>query len=122
MEITYSSDGEGELTHGVESVGASINELFNEFRNLSSSSPFLRETLGLFSSRDFSSQKQPKESFGQRLRSSRSRGELLLTFRDGQSSESDTLIGIEDGSFPNEALDVRTMLPTSKDSEERKRW
>jgi hypothetical protein len=44
-------------------------------------------------------------TFGQRLLSTGGFGEKLLAFWDRLSSESDTLLGIEDGPLPDERLD-----------------
>lgn len=98
----------------MQGVGASVNELLDEFGNGSSGSPFLRETLGLLGSRNFSSDEQPEESLGKGLGSTRSSGQLLLALGDGLASESDTLLGVKDGSFPNEALVVSGSYKSSK--------
>ena len=40
-EKTYRCDGQGELRHGVQCVGASVNQLLDEFGKFGSSCPFL---------------------------------------------------------------------------------
>lgn len=103
---TYSVNGDGELSHGVESVGASVDQLLNELGDGSPGSPLLGETLDLLVGRDLTSQKQPEESFRQGLGTTRSSGELLLALGDGQATESDTLVGVENGTLPDKALDT----------------
>ena len=101
---TYRSDSEGELTHRVESRRASVDELLNELGDLGTGGPFLGETLDLLLCRDLSSKEKPEESLRERLGSTWSGGKLSLALGDGESSESDTLVGVEDGAFPDEAL------------------
>lgn len=100
----------------MEGVGASVNELLDELGDLGSGGPFLREALDLLGGRDLSGEEEPEERFGQRLRSTRGGRELLLTFRDGEASESDTLIGVKDGSLPDQALTLARARskPTTK--------
>jgi len=54
-KATHSGDGQRELRHGMKGVRTSVNELFDEFRDLRSSCPFLRKTFNLFIGRYFSS-------------------------------------------------------------------
>lgn len=104
--VVKSVNGDGELSHGVESVGASVDQLLNELGDGSPGSPLLGETLDLLVGRDLTSQKQPEESFRQGLGTTRSSGELLLALGDGQATESDTLVGVENGTLPDKALDT----------------
>jgi hypothetical protein len=85
----------------VKGVWASIDQFLNKLGDLGSGSPFLGKTLDLVGSWDLSSEEQPEQSFWQWLRSTWGGGELGLTFRDGLSSESDTLVGIQNRSFPD---------------------
>jgi hypothetical protein len=45
-------------------------------------------------------------TFRKRLLATGSLGEDLLALRDGLSTESDTLLGVEDGTLPDEGLDA----------------
>lgn len=45
-------------------------------------------------------------TFGQRLLATRGLGQKLLALRNGLATETDTLLGVEDGTFPDEALDA----------------
>lgn len=103
--ITHGSDGQGELRHGVEGVGATVNQLLNKLGKGGPGSPLGRERLDLLLGRDLTGDQKPEESLGEGLSTAGGSRELLLALRDGESSESDTLIGIEDGSLPNETLD-----------------
>jgi len=93
----------------VKGVWAPINQLLYKFGDLGTSRPFLRKSLGLFLGRDFSSEQQPEKTFGQWFVPAWRFRELFLTFRDGQVSETDTFVGIQDGSFPDQALLISTI-------------
>lgn len=111
---THSSHSQRELAHRVKSVRAPVNQLLHELWDLGSSSPLLRETLGLLGSGDLSSKEQPEETLWEGLRASRSSGELSLALGDGEATESDTLVGVQDGTFPDEALEsIRLSLLAS---------
>lgn len=99
-------NGDGELGHGVESVRASVDQFLNELGDGSPGSPFLRKTLDLLVGRDLTSQEQPEKGLRQGLGTSGSRGELLLTLGNSQATESNTLVGVEDGTLPYKALDA----------------
>ena len=88
----------------MESRGASIDELLNELGDFGTGGPFLGETLDLLLCRDLSSEEKPEESLREGLGSTWGGGKLSLALGDGESSESDTLVGVEDGTFPDEAL------------------
>lgn len=45
--VLKSSDGEGELSHGVEGVGAAVNELLDEFGDIGAGSPLSGEVADL---------------------------------------------------------------------------
>jgi len=76
-------DSKRELRHGVESLGTTVNEFLNEFRNIRTSSPFSRERLNLIVSRDFTGNEQPEKRFGKRFTTIFSTRKDLLTIRDG---------------------------------------
>jgi hypothetical protein len=97
IRTTYSSNSKGELRHGVEGVGASVDQLLDELGDLGTSSPLLGKTLDLLRGRDLSGEEEPEESLGEGLRSTRSGRELCLALGDGESSESNTLVRVENG-------------------------
>lgn len=105
-QSTHGVNSDGKLGHGVESVRASVDQFLNELGDGSPGSPLLRKTLDLFVGRDLTSQEQPEEGLRQGLGTSRSRGELLLTLGNSQATESNTLVGVEDGTLPDKALDA----------------
>jgi hypothetical protein len=104
--VLQSVDSNGELRHRVERLGTTVNDFLNEFRNVRTSSPFGRESLDLFLGGDFTSDKQPEERLGERLTTFLGSGEDLLALGDGLSTETDTFLSIEDGTFPDETLDT----------------
>lgn len=104
IACTHSVNGDGELSHGVESVGASVDELLNKLGELGTSSPLLGEALDLLFGGDLTGDEEPEETFRKGLRTTGSSGELGLNLGDSEISESDTLIGVKDGTLPDEAL------------------
>jgi hypothetical protein len=48
----------------------------------------------------------PYLTFWERLLSTRSLGEKLLAFWDGLATETDTLLRVENGTFPDQGLDA----------------
>jgi hypothetical protein len=47
-----------------------------------------------------------KLTFGKRLLATRSLGEKILAFGNGLATESDALLGVENGTLPDEGLDA----------------
>jgi hypothetical protein len=92
VENTYSSDSHAELTHRMKSGGTSVDDLFDELRDGSTSSPLLGEFSDLFLCGNFTSNKEPEKSFWKRLRASWCLGKLSLTFRNRLATESNTLL------------------------------
>lgn len=101
-----SVDGNTELSHGVEGGGASVDELLNMLGDLGSRGPVSGQTLDLSISGDLAGEQEPEKTLGERLLSARGVGKLLLEVGDSQTSESDTLLGVEDGSLPDETLNT----------------
>lgn len=88
----------------MEGVGASVDELLDEFGDLSPGSPLLGQTLDLLLGWDLSGEEEPEETLWQGLLTTWGGWEFGLALGDGQASESDTLVGIEDGTLPNQTL------------------
>jgi len=101
---THSSNSQRELRHRVQSVRTPINQLFHKLGQSRPRRPFSRQPLDLFLRGDFARDQQPEQGFRERLGSTGSGREGGLTFGDGHSSESNTLFGIEDGTFPDHSL------------------
>lgn len=66
--VLQSGDGKGELGHGVEGVGAAVDELLNELGDLGAGSPVGGETLNLLSSGDLTGQQEPEETWRMSVR------------------------------------------------------
>ena len=60
--VLESSDSKGELSHWVEITRAAVDQFFNEFRNVRSSSPFCRQVADLLLTWYFTSQEEPEET------------------------------------------------------------
>jgi hypothetical protein len=106
--VVEGGDGEGELAHGVKGVGASVDELLDELGDGGTGGPLLGETLDLLLGRDLAGEEEPEETLGKGLGASGSLRELGLALRDGLAAETDTLVGVEHGALPNEALEVES--------------
>jgi hypothetical protein len=104
--VLESIDSKRELGHGVEGLGTTVNEFLNKFRNLSTGSPFSRETLDLIVGGDLTSDEQPEERLGEGLTTLLSTRKDLLTIGDGQTTETDTFLSIENGTFPDKTLNT----------------
>jgi hypothetical protein len=61
--VLESSDGKRELSHGVEVVGAAVNELLDELGDVGASSPLSGQVADLLFARDLTSKQQPEETY-----------------------------------------------------------
>ncbi len=124
--LLESSDGEGELGHGVEVGRAVVDELLDELGDVGTGGPFGREVANLLLGGDLAGQEKPEETcgelglvarrsiefehiiltLGKRLLATGGLGEKLLALGDGLATEADTLLGVEDGTLPDEGLDT----------------
>ncbi|KAI6759071.1 hypothetical protein HG531_013832 [Fusarium graminearum] len=123
--VLESSNGQGELSHGVEVGRAVVDELLDELGEIGAGSPLSGEVADLLLSRDLTSQEKPEETCAVRvsidgvhiydrilltlrkgLLATGGLGEKLLALGDGLATESDTLLRVEDGTLPNEGLDA----------------
>mmetsp|Transcript_29188 Transcript_29188/g.44939 ORF Transcript_29188/g.44939 Transcript_29188/m.44939 type:complete len:399 (+) Transcript_29188:306-1502(+) len=101
-------EADGELRHGMHVLGEGIqkgNDVGGEF---GARMKFGGERIDLFLGGHFGGQKQPEERFQKGFTVSgdaRVGGEDGLAFRNGEAAESDSLVGIQVGSFPQHALD-----------------
>jgi hypothetical protein len=125
--VLESSNSQGELGHGVESVGASVDELLDELGDLGASSPLGGESADLLLSGDLSGQEKPEETLRKRLLSSGSLGQESLALGDledkcsvagnsnmeadlayGLATETNTLLRVEDGTLCKVSVLYRT--------------
>jgi hypothetical protein len=90
----------------VEVGRAVVDELLDELGDVGAGSPLGGQITDLLLGRDLAGQEKPEETFGKRLLATGSLGEDLLALGDGLSTESDTLLGVEDGTLPDEGLDA----------------
>ena len=60
--VFESGDSKGELCHWVQVIGATVDELFDEFGDFRTSSPFCREISDLLFARNFTGQEEPEET------------------------------------------------------------
>lgn len=97
MDSTYSSNGQRELAHGVESARAPVDELLDEGGKGSTSGPLGAQATDLFLGGDFTSKEKPEETFGQWFLATGCLRKGLLDVGDGVTTEADTLFGIKDG-------------------------
>lgn len=104
--VLESSDGQRELSHGVEVAGAAVDELLNELGDVRAGSPLGRQVADLLLAGNLAGQEQPEETLGEGLLATRGLGEDLLALGDGLATETDTLLGVEHGTFPDQALDT----------------
>ncbi len=111
-----SSDGEGELGHGMKVSRAAVDQLLHELGDIGAGGPFGRQIAHLLLGRNLASQQKPEEAYplawttGQLSTSAYLRAkapcrqglwEELLAFGNRLSTESNALLGIEDGPFPD---------------------
>jgi hypothetical protein len=104
--VLKSIDGQGELRHRVESLGATVDDFLNELGDIRAGSPLSRELLDLFLGGDFTSDQEPEERFRQGFLTTISGRQFLLALWDGLATETNTLLSIKNGTFPDETLDT----------------
>lgn len=80
--VLQGGDRQGELGHGVESVGAAVDELLQELGEVGTGSPFSRQGLDLGLRGDLTGQEEPEETLRERLLTTGSLGQKLLAFGD----------------------------------------
>lgn len=80
--VLESSDGDGELSHGVEVAGAAVDELLNELGDVGAGSPLSGEVADLLLRGDLAGEEEPEETFWERLLAAGGLGEELLAFGD----------------------------------------
>ena len=91
-----SSDGKGELGHGVEVGRAAVDELLDELGDIGTGSPVSRQVADLLLGGDLAGQEKPEKTLGKGLLATGSLGENILALGDGLAAETDTLLRVED--------------------------
>lgn len=104
--VLESSDGKGELSHRVEVAGAAVDELGDEAGNVAAGGPLGGEVADLLLRGDLAGKQKPEETLGKGLLATGGLGEEFLALGDGLAAEADTLLAVEDRTFPNERLDA----------------
>jgi hypothetical protein len=99
-------DGDGELSHGVEVVGAAVDKLGDERRELAAGGPLSGQVADLLLGGHLASEEEPEETLREGLGAAGGLGEAFLALRDGLAAETDTLLRVEDGALPDEGLDA----------------
>ena len=80
--VLKGSHGQRELGHGVEGVGAAVDELLEELGEVGAGSPLSRQVTDLLLRGDLTGQEEPEETFRERLLTTGSLGQELLALRD----------------------------------------
>jgi len=99
-------NGKRELSHGVEVVGAAVDELGDERGELATGSPLSGQVADLLLGGHLAGEEEPEETFREGLVAAGGLGEDLLALGDGLAAEADTLLGVEDGALPDKGLDA----------------
>lgn len=117
-------DGNGELGHWVEVVGAAVDQLLDKLGQVGARGPLGGQIAHLLLDGDFAGEKQPEKTFWERLLATGGLGEDLLTFgnlRRGWSeatslfegsdshslaTEANALFRVEHRAFPDQRLDA----------------
>jgi len=84
--VLKSGNGDGELSHGVEGVGAAVDELLNELGEVGAGSPLSGEVADLLLRGNLTGKEEPEETLGKRLLTTGGLGEKLLALGDLQCS------------------------------------
>lgn len=104
-----SSDGEGELGHGVEVGGAAVDELLDELGDIGTGGPVGRQIANLLFGGNLAGQEKPEETLRKGLLATGGLGKDILALGDGLAAETDTLLRVEDG-----ALQIVSIPPVSR--------
>lgn len=80
--VLKSSNSDGELSHGVEGVGAAVDELLNELGEVGAGSPLSGEVADLLLRGNLTGEEEPEETLGKRLLTTGGLGEKLLALGD----------------------------------------
>lgn len=80
--VLKSGNGDRELSHGVEGVGAAVDELLNELGEVGAGSPLSGEVADLLLRGNLTGKEEPEETLGKRLLTTGGLGEKLLALGD----------------------------------------
>ena len=110
----------------MEGAGAAVDELLDELGDIGAGSPLGRQVTDLLLGGDLAGQQEPEETLGQGLSTAGSLGQELLDLGDlmpnglamrtesacrelityGTATETDTLLGVKDGTLQEKKLSV----------------
>lgn len=123
--VLESGHGQRELGHGVEGVGATVDELLNELGDIGAGSPLGRQVTDLLLGGDLAGQQKPEETLRKGLLTTGGLGQELLALGDLEitvskqetisesiktysvATETDTFLRVENGTL------VKKMLASS---------
>lgn len=91
--VLKGSHSQGELSHGVQVIGAAVNELLNVLGNVGPSSPFSREVANLLLAGDLARQQQPEETCSWVSCPSRQEGVFQVGLPSGRGSSPPGALG-----------------------------
>jgi len=101
----HGSDGSRQLRHGVEVLGEVVQQVNDVLGEIAALVQLVGNTVGLFLSGNLASNHQPQQSLGEGF-STLALGQLLLQLGDGVSTETNTLVGVQQRSLVNHSLNV----------------
>lgn len=104
--VVEGRDGHGELGHGVEVLGEVVEHLGDKGGDLGLLGELTGELADLVGGGDLAGEEEPEHGLGKHLGARLALGEFLLAVLDGAAVEADTLVGVEDGAFPDHGLEA----------------
>lgn len=104
--VLQSSDGDRELSHGVEVGRAAVDQLLDELGNVGAGSPLGGQVADLLLGGNLAGEEQPEKTLGEGFVAAGGLGQKLLALGNGLAAEANALLGVEDGALPHEALDT----------------
>jgi hypothetical protein len=90
----------------VEVGRAAVNQLLDELGNVGAGSPLGGQVADLLLGGDLAGEEEPEETLRKGLAAAGGLGEKVLALGDGLAAEANALLGVEDGTLPDEALDT----------------
>ena len=100
----------GELSHWVQVLREVVEEGVDVVWESSFLGKLAREDTGLGGGWDLASQEQPEHGLWQHLSTGGTLWQLILAVLDGLAVEADTLIGVEDGAFPDHGGEASVII------------
>lgn len=101
-----SVDGNAQLSHGVQVLGAVVEQVDDVLGEGTAGVELLGKRLDLLLGGDLTSEKEPEQTLRKGLLTTLGLGQLGRALGDGQTAEADTLIGVQNGTLPNQGGDT----------------